>query len=84
MFHVVVNKHVVRSNLAKAPQDREPPFRISRGKHGKPFYASQIHFPAGATLVYDVDDPMPCGATVWLESDAIDTLEAGDHRIGED
>lgn len=68
-YYVVVNRHKVRSN--KKYNEQEPIFRISKGKHGKPFYAVQVNFPYGALLTTDPDNPMPCGATVWIETEAV-------------
>lgn len=67
MICVVVNKHVVRANLSKSAEERQPPFRCSRGKHGAPWYLWEITGINNARLVYDVEHPMPCGASVWLE-----------------
>src|SRR4051812_43073499 len=63
---IVINRHVVRSN--KRTGVRRPPIRVSNGRHGKPSYHAAVKF-SGATgrLVYDPDNPLPCGATVWLE-----------------
>lgn len=66
MKYVVVNRHKIRSN-AKAGTT-EPVFRVSNGKHGKPHYAYEVEFPAGARLVYNPEEPMPCGARVWIEA----------------
>jgi hypothetical protein len=66
MNYVVVNKHRVRSN--KNTGMNEPVFRVSKGKHGKPYYAREVQFPAEARLVYDPEHPMPCGASVWIEA----------------
>lgn len=70
MFHVVVNKHRVRAN--QNLEARYPVFRCSKGKFGKPFYRSQVSFPKGCSLKYDPENPMPCGASVWIEAEEIE------------
>ena len=69
MFYVVVNRHKVQSN--RKYNESEPVFRISKGKHGKPTYAVEVTFPEGATLTTDPNNPMPCGATVWVKAPVI-------------
>lgn len=68
---VTVNRHVIAANKKKAAEgleDYQAPFSVRSGKHGKPFYAVQVEFPAGATLIYDPENPLKCGATVWIEA----------------
>ena len=68
-YYVVVNRHKVQSNRKYGEQ--EPVFRISKGKYGKPFYAVEVEFPEGATLTEDTENPLPCGATVWIEAEEV-------------
>ncbi len=70
MYYVVVNRHKVQSN--RKYLECEPVFRVSKGKYGKPFYAVEVTFPEGALLTTDLEDPMPCGATVWIEAPAVE------------
>jgi hypothetical protein len=69
---VVVNKHRVRSN-AKIPEnradEREPVFRCSYGKYGPPFYLTKLAWDKPTKLIYNPAQPMPCGASVWMEID---------------
>ena len=69
-----MNKHVLRANKGLAKEDRKPPFRISRGKYGKPFYAYYVTDMTDAQLVYDADNPLPCGATVWIAAKTLSAL----------
>lgn len=66
MIYVVVNRHRVQSN--RKYNESQPVFRVSNGKYGKPDYAVEVQFPAGATLTEDRENPLPCGATVWIEA----------------
>jgi len=66
LIYVVVNRHRIRSN--RKNDAYEPVFRVSNGKYGKPLYAVQVSFPEGAVLTEDRQNPLPCGATVWIEA----------------
>lgn len=69
MYFVVVNRHRVQGNRKYGTN--APVFRISKGKYGKPTYAVQVDFPQGATLTEDIDNPLPCGATVYITAPSI-------------
>ena len=59
-----VNQHVIRRN--KRTGERNPPIAVRLGRYGKPTYVSEVVL--GTVLVcYRPDDPLPCGATVWIE-----------------
>jgi hypothetical protein len=64
---VVINRHIIARNRKTGAA--EPPIRVSKGKHGKPTYYSTITFSGPGRLVYDPANPLPCGATAWLELD---------------
>jgi hypothetical protein len=71
---VTVNRHVIAANkkkLAEGADSIEAPFSVRSGRNGKPTYAVEVEFPAGARLVYNPYDPLKCGATVWLEADEV-------------
>lgn len=59
--YIVINRHRIRT--------KEPPIRISKGKHGRPTYASRIRATGPVELIYDPDNPiMPCGARLALRT----------------
>lgn len=62
---VVINRHIIAKNRREGTT--EAPIRVSRGKYGKPTYHMDYELPAGARLCYDTVNPLPCGATVWIE-----------------
>jgi hypothetical protein len=64
---VVVNRHIVSANRKHGRRDA--PLRISNGRYGKPTYTNFLEFEGLGRLVYDPDNPLPCGATIWLEID---------------
>ena len=63
---IVVNRHVVAANRKR--ELKEPPLRVSLGKHGKPRYGSTIVCTSPSTIIYDPVNPLPCGATAWIET----------------
>jgi hypothetical protein len=64
-YYVVINRHIIGKNRREGTD--EAPIRVSKGKYGKPVYYRDFDIPNDAKLIYDVNNPMPCGATVWLE-----------------
>ena len=65
MNYLVINRHIVRTN--KKNGTNIPAIRVSKGKYGKPKYLSVIEFNGKGRLVYNPENPLPCGATAWLE-----------------
>ena len=76
---VVVNRHRVNRNKRGIASDWEgydppsplPVFSVRAGKHGRPSYpeASRVYIGAPSYLVYNPDNPLPCGATCWIETE---------------
>lgn len=62
---IVVNRHRVRSNRSNNRGELQPPIRVSKGKYGAPKYFTE--FPVSGKIVYSPNNPLPCGATVWIE-----------------
>ena len=61
---VHVNQHVIRANAKHGKND--PVFTIkSRGKNT---YAHSVRVIGEMELVYAPDDPLSCGAKVWIET----------------
>lgn len=67
--YVVINRHIIKANKKLPENQRAAPIRVTRGKYGKPEYYYNYDIDDAAKLVYDPENPMPCGATVWLEID---------------
>jgi hypothetical protein len=72
---IVINRHIIAANRKNGGSD--PPIRITRGKNGKPRYASRIRTLGPVELFYDPREPvMPCGAQLALRtSDGVEILE---------
>ena len=62
---VIINRHVVASNRKHGK--REPPISVRKGRNGKPEYVSELSIDKPCRLVYNPENPLKCGATVWLE-----------------
>jgi hypothetical protein len=64
-----VNQHKIRSNIKADEADREPIFTLKQGRSN--IYAHGVTLIHGGavvgTLVYKPDNPLSCGARVWLE-----------------
>lgn len=67
---ITVNRHVVARNRKLPYAEREPIFRVSVTKRSaaREYRTGRIALPAGSVLVYDPDNPLACGATVWIET----------------
>ena len=63
---IVVNRHLVLANRKHGYND--PPIRVSLGKHGRPCYGRKVVVTGPSTIIYDTGNPLPCGATVWIET----------------
>ncbi len=62
---VVVNRHRVAKNRKNGTN--MPVLRVSRGRYGKPEYANCVDYSGSVRVVYDPLNPLPCGATAWIE-----------------
>ncbi len=62
-----VNQHHIRHNK-KNPQDPKPVFTVKHTGGNEKGYAVHIHGPS--TAVYSPDNPLSCGAHVWIQTTA--------------
>ena len=67
---VHVNNHVVAANRRNG--EDEPPLRVKA--RGKNLRARRIMFDGPVEMVYKPDQPLPCGARVWIETRAAVTV----------
>ena len=74
---IVINKHRVASNRKKQNDPVyaasfgttiEPVISVRRGKNGKSYYLHSVYIGEPCKLVYDPENPLPCGASVWIET----------------
>jgi hypothetical protein len=77
-YFVNVNRHTVTANRRagawKVGAHANPPIRIAKGRYGRPRYAYEIRLTGLVTMKYDPKNPLPCGASVWLESSGVEVL----------
>jgi len=67
-----VNQHMIRHN-AKSPDDAQPVFTCKTSKGNTKGYAVHVYGPSA--VVYSPDDPLACGAKVWIQTTAeVDVL----------
>lgn len=68
-----VNQHVIRSNRKNNLCD--PPIRVKTSRENIP--AHQVSIDGPSQLLYRPDQPLNCGARLWIETHAPVTVEAG-------
>ena len=61
-----VNQHVIRSN--KKNNEKEPVITVKTYKSND--YCHEAIIDGPSKVVYSPDKPLPCGAKVWIETDA--------------
>ena len=61
-----VNMHVIRRNQKTG--EREPVINVKTYKTNT--YAHEVEILGNSKVVYSPDDPLPCGARLWIETDA--------------
>jgi hypothetical protein len=63
---VHVNQHVIRSNNKTGA--REPVLTVKDYKQNR--RAHEVSIAGPSRIVYSPDKPLPCGARVWIETEA--------------
>tara|TARA_A100001515_G_scaffold107889_1_gene88720 strand:- start:765 stop:983 length:219 start_codon:yes stop_codon:yes gene_type:complete len=61
-----VNQHVIRSNYKTG--ERKPCLTVKTYKTNT--YANAVEIKGASKVIYSPDKPLPCGARVWIETDA--------------
>lgn len=61
-----VNQHVIRRN--RKTGERKPPLSLKTYKGNAA--ASEVAIGGPCKVVYSPDRPLPCGATVWIETES--------------
>lgn len=61
---VHVNQPIIRKNLKTG--DREPVITVKRGRTNR--YAHEVQIPGPCVIKYSPDEPLSCGARVWIET----------------
>ena len=69
-----INQHVIRANKKNGTSN--PCITVKTSKSNHYTYAAEID---GLSRVgYSPDKPLSCGARVWIETDAVVTLDTGE------
>jgi len=61
-----VNQHTIKRNAKTG--EREPVITVKTYKSND--YAHEVEILGPSRVVYRPDKPLPCGAKVWIETDA--------------
>lgn len=61
-----VNQNIIRHNVKN--KTNIPPCRIQIGHETK--YCSTVKINGPSKMIYNNDDPLDCGARLWIETDA--------------
>jgi len=61
---VHVNQHVIKANRKNGVQN--PPLTVKTYKTND--YASEVNVKGPCRIIYRPDNPLPCGAHVWIET----------------
>ena len=69
-----INQHVIRANKKNGTSNPCITVKTSRSNHYT--YAAEID--GLSRVVYSPNKPLSCGARVWIETDAVVTLDSGE------
>lgn len=61
-----VNQHIVKKNAKTG--ERKPCITVKTYKSNK--YANEVLISGPSELIYRPDNPLPCGAKIWLETNS--------------
>jgi hypothetical protein len=67
MKHIIhINQHVIRKNQKTG--EREPVITVKNYKENR--YAHAVKIAGPCVVRYEPDNPLSCGARVWIETDS--------------
>ena len=61
-----INKNIIQQNAKRG--ETKPVCRVEEGKDIR--YCMEVHINGPSKLVYRPDNPRPCGAKLWIETDS--------------
>jgi hypothetical protein len=61
-----INQHIIRKNKKEGTRDPVITIKQSRGNS----YAHEVEVTGPCRVVYRPDNPLPCGAQVWIETES--------------
>ena len=71
-----INKHVIAKNRKTGM--RLPPITVRAGKRRKVGMAKTVYIDGPCKIVYQPDNPLPCGAVVWFECEKVPIILDGE------
>jgi len=66
LSRIHVNTLVMRGNMRHGT--RNPVVRVQQGSRAR--YCQEVNINGPSKMVYRPDKPLPCGAKVWIETEA--------------
>ena len=63
---VHINKHIIRAN--EKDGSNEPPVTVRRGRGKAIHRCHHVEFHGASRLIYNPENPLPCGARMWSET----------------
>ena len=69
-----INQHVIRANKKNGTHDPVITVKTSKNLH----YTYTAEIDGLSRVVYSPNKPLSCGARVWIETDAVVTLDTGE------
>lgn len=72
MYIVHINKSVIQRNVNTGGND--PPVIVRNGRYGKTTRYCHEAKLTNARIVHSPQDPLPCGARVWIEADDVEII----------
>jgi len=71
LTRIHVNQHVIKANRKHGRSD--PPLTAKNYRQNRK--AHEVTIPGPSRVVYRPDNPLPCGAHVWIETESEIRLE---------
>jgi len=69
--YIHINQHVIKRNSKTGERDPVVTVKTYRSND----YGSEVKIMGNCTVVYRPDNPLSCGAKVWIETDGIVILD---------
>lgn len=66
MIIIHINRNIIQQNAKNG--ERKPVCRVQKGKEVR--YCMEVEIKGPSRMVYRPDNPRPCGAKLWIETDS--------------
>jgi len=68
MYYIHIKSNTIKSNKKRDKND--PPITIRKGRSKVIGYVHSVKILGESTVKYCPNNPLPCGAKVWIETDS--------------